>query len=85
MLWRNKSAGFAWRHARVLVYEAPVDPDRQPKVSIMTAKKNAIAKDLRSPKYRPRVVKSKKAYLRRPKHPARAADAVSGRVMAAAA
>jgi len=40
----------------------------------MTAKKNAIAKDLRSPKYRPRVVKSKKAYLRRPKHPARAAD-----------
>ena len=41
----------------------------------MTAKKNAIAKDLRSPKYRPRVVKSKKAYSRRPKHPARAADA----------
>ena len=44
----------------------------------MTAKKNAIAKDLRSPKYRLRVVKSKKAYLRRPKHPARAADAVPG-------
>ena len=43
-------------------------------VSIMTAKKNAIAKDLRSPKYRLRVVKSKKAYIRRPKHPARAAD-----------
>ena len=40
----------------------------------MTAKKNAIAKDLRSPKYRLRVVKSKKAYIRRPKHPARAAD-----------
>ena len=50
----------------------PVDPDRQE--SAMTAKKNAIAKDLRSPKYRPRVVKSKKAYVRRPKHPARAAD-----------
>jgi len=46
--------------------------------SAMTAKKNAIAKDLRSPKYRPRVVKSKKAYSRRPKHPARAADAFSG-------
>jgi hypothetical protein len=38
----------------------------------MAAKKNAIAKDLRSPKYRPRVVKSKKAYVRRPKHPAKA-------------
>lgn len=46
-------------------------------VSSMTAKKNAIAKDLRSPKYRLRVVKSRKAYLRRPKHP-RAADAVIG-------
>jgi hypothetical protein len=53
--------------------------------SSMTAKKNAIAKDLRSPKYRLRVVKSKKAYLRRPKHPARAADAFSGRAIAAAA
>jgi hypothetical protein len=40
----------------------------------MAAKKNAIAKDLRSPKYRPRVVPSKKAYIRRPKHLARAAD-----------
>lgn len=48
----------------------------------MTAKKNAIAKDLRSPKYRLRVVKSKKAYVRRPKHPARAADAVSGQRVA---
>jgi hypothetical protein len=66
------------------VYEAPVDPDRR-RNPIMTAKKNAIAKDLRSPKYRPRVVKSKKAYLRRPKHPARAADAVSGQATAAAA
>jgi hypothetical protein len=44
----------------------------------MTAKRNAIAKDLRSPKYRPRVVKSKKAYFRRPKHPARAADGFRG-------
>jgi hypothetical protein len=44
----------------------------------MTAKRNAIAKDLRSPKYRPRVVKSKKAYVRRPKHPARAADGFRG-------
>jgi hypothetical protein len=43
----------------------------------MAAKKNAIAKDLRSPKYRLRVVKSKKAYVRRPKHAARAADGFS--------
>jgi len=54
-------------------------------VSSMTAKQNAIAKDLRSPKYRPRVVKSKKAYSRRPKHPARAADAFSGDALPAAA
>ena len=40
----------------------------------MAAKKNAIAKDLRSPKYRPRVVPSKKAYVRRPKHKSRAAE-----------
>jgi hypothetical protein len=41
----------------------------------MAAKKNAAAQDLRTPKYRPRVVKNlKKAYIRRPKHPARAAD-----------
>ncbi len=44
----------------------------------MTAKKNAIAKDLRSPKYRPRVVKSKTASVRRLKHPARAAEGVAG-------
>jgi len=41
----------------------------------MAAKKNAAAHDLRTPKYRLRVVKNlKKAYLRRPKHPARAAE-----------
>ena len=52
----------------------------------MAAKKNAIARDLRSPKYRPRVVKSKKAYVRRPKHSARAADGFwgSGSALAAA-
>jgi len=45
----------------------------------MAAKKNAAAQDLRTPKYRPRIVKNlKKAYLRRPKHPASAADAFSG-------
>jgi hypothetical protein len=45
----------------------------------MAAKKNAAAQDLRTPKYRTRIVKNlKKAYLRRPKHPARAADAFSG-------
>jgi hypothetical protein len=44
----------------------------------MAAKKNAAAQDLRTPKYRLRIVKNlKKAYLRRPKHPARAADALS--------
>jgi hypothetical protein len=44
----------------------------------MAAKKNAAAHDLRTPKYRPRIVKNlKKTYLRRPKHPARAADAFS--------
>jgi hypothetical protein len=40
----------------------------------MAAKKNAAAQDLRTPKYRPRIVKNlKKAYLRRPmdpRHPA---------------
>lgn len=41
----------------------------------MAAKRNAAAQDLRTPKYRQRIVKNlKKAYLRRPKHPARAAD-----------
>ena len=46
----------------------------------MAAKKNAAAQDLRTPKYRQRIVKNlKKAYIRRPKHPARAADAFSGR------
>jgi hypothetical protein len=45
----------------------------------MAAKKNAAAQDLRTPKYRPRIVKNlKKAYLRRPKHPASAADAFWG-------
>lgn len=44
----------------------------------MAAKKNAAAKDLRTPKYRQRVVQNlKKAYLRRPKHPARAAESFS--------
>lgn len=32
------------------------------------AKPNAVAKDLRTPKYRMRVVKMKKAYVRKPKH-----------------
>jgi|GEM_PF-5820934 hypothetical protein len=41
----------------------------------MAAKKNAAAHDLRTPKYRPRIVKNlKQTYRRRPKHPARAAD-----------
>jgi hypothetical protein len=44
----------------------------------MAAKKNAAAHDLRTPKYRLRVVKNrKKAYLRRPKHAARAAESFS--------
>ncbi len=44
----------------------------------MAAKKNAAAQDLRTPKYRPRIVKNlKKTYTRRPKHPARAADSFS--------
>ncbi len=33
--------------------------------------KNAIARDLRSAKYRPRVVKNRKIYSRRPKHRSR--------------
>jgi len=32
------------------------------------AKQNVVAKDLRTPKYRLRVVKNKKAYTRKPKH-----------------
>ncbi|HLY57577.1 MAG TPA: hypothetical protein VKS60_18580 [Stellaceae bacterium] len=37
---------------------------------------------MRSPKFRPRIVRSKKAYIRRPKHPARAADAFWGAFVA---
>lgn len=33
------------------------------------AKANVVAKDLRTPKYRMRVVESKKVYYRKPKHP----------------
>jgi hypothetical protein len=52
----------------------------------MAAKKNAAAQDLRTPKYRPRIVKNlKKAYSRRPKHPARAAEPFSGCPLAPAA
>jgi hypothetical protein len=52
----------------------------------MAAKKNAAAHDLRTPKYRLRVVKNlKKAYLRRPKHPARAAESFSGCLIGCAA
>jgi hypothetical protein len=47
----------------------------------MAARRNAAAQELRTPKYRPRIVRNvKKAYSRRPKHPARAADAFSGRL-----
>jgi hypothetical protein len=50
----------------------------------MAAKKNAAAQDLRTPKYRLRIVKNlKKAYARRPKHPARAAESFSAPVTAA--
>ena len=34
----------------------------------MSSKRNPIAKDVRSPKYRPRVIKSRKAYTRKVKH-----------------
>lgn len=33
------------------------------------AKSNPVAKDLRTPKYKMRVVPSKNKYLRKPKHP----------------
>ena len=50
----------------------------------MAAKKNAAAQDLRTPKYRLRIVKNlKRAYARRPKHPARAAESFSAPVTAA--
>jgi hypothetical protein len=34
----------------------------------IVAKRNVVAKDLRTPKYRMRVVESKVAYKRQPKH-----------------
>ena len=34
----------------------------------MAKRANPIAKDLRTPKYKARVVKSKKAFKRKPKH-----------------
>jgi hypothetical protein len=57
------------------------NPDEE---AAMAAKKNAAAQDLRTPKYRLRIVKNlKKAYTRRPKHPARAAESLSAPVTAA--
>jgi len=44
----------------------------------MSRTRNPAARAVRSPKFRPRIVRSKKAYIRRPKHPARAADAFWG-------
>lgn len=38
-------------------------------------RRNAIAKDLRTPKYAKRIVKSAKRYSRRAKHPGRAHEA----------
>jgi len=38
-------------------------------------RKNTIAKDLRTPKYAKRVVKSAKRYVRKEKHPGRAREA----------
>jgi hypothetical protein len=40
----------------------------------MKTRRNPAAKAVRSVRFRPRVVPSKKAYIRRPKHSARAAD-----------
>jgi hypothetical protein len=34
----------------------------------MAKRRNTIAQDLRSPKYRPRIVRNKKAYTRKAKH-----------------
>lgn len=42
--------------------------------------KNLVAKDLRTPKYRMRVVELKTAYKRREKHPQRPVDFRSGLV-----
>ncbi len=44
----------------------------------MTSRRNPAAQAVRTPKFRPRIVASKKAYRRRPKHTARAADAFLG-------
>jgi hypothetical protein len=49
----------------------------------MSRTRNPAARAVRSPKFRPRIVRSKKAYIRRPKHPARAADAFRGKASAA--
>ncbi|HLY57574.1 MAG TPA: hypothetical protein VKS60_18565 [Stellaceae bacterium] len=40
----------------------------------MSRTRNPVARAVRSPKFRPRIVRSKKSDIRRPKHPARAAD-----------
>jgi hypothetical protein len=44
----------------------------------MTIRRNAAARAVRSSRFRPGIVRSRKEYRRRPKHPARAADAFRG-------
>jgi len=43
-------------------------------LSIPKSAKDPIAKDLRTPKYRMRVVESKRGYMRKGKHPHKSVD-----------